>query len=113
LQPNSENTTELEAFEVQMYANTQVLILNQWPVSNKAVYDNGNELWHNNNQVFTNTVGIAQFQLNQLGDHIISAAGEEIKNSCKSGYRLRGIIRPTNWCLSKSCLRRLSEYLFR
>jgi hypothetical protein len=79
VEPNFENTAELEAFEVQMYANAQMLILNQWPVSNKAVYDNGNELWHNNNQVFTNIVGIAQFQLNQLGDHIISAAGEEIK----------------------------------
>lgn len=70
---------QLQEFELQMYPNSQVYTLDQWPISSEAVFDNDSELWYNDNQVFTNSDGKAEFQLEQLGAHIISADGEEIK----------------------------------
>lgn len=69
----------LNEYEMEMYANAQVYIIDQAAVPNTAVYDNDSELWFNNNQVFTNSEGLAEFQLDQLGDHIISANDEKIK----------------------------------
>lgn len=85
---------QLEAYEMQMYPNAQVYTLDQWFISNKAVYDNNSELWFNDNQVFTNTNGFAEFQLNQLGDHIILADGEEIKIHIHQATGLEEISHP-------------------
>lgn len=82
---------QLEQFEMEMYSGAQVYTLSQIAIPNVAVYDNEVELWYNENRVFTNSEGQAEFQLVQLGDHIISADEEEIKIHIQASTGVSGL----------------------
>jgi len=85
---------QLQEYEMQMYPNAQVYTLDQWAVGNQAIFNNDSELLYNGNQVFTNAVGQAEFQLNQLGAHIISADGEKIKIYVKQATGIEEMDNP-------------------
>lgn len=85
----------LEEFDLQMYANAQVYTLDHRSIPDRLIYDNNNELWYNENQVITNSEGQANFQLNQLGEHIISADGEEILIHVNQATAIDEIAKPS------------------
>jgi len=86
--------TVLEEFEMQMYANAQVYTLDQWSLANKSLFADGETLWYNESPVITDNEGIASFQLNELGDHLISADGEEILIHVNQATALEEIAKP-------------------
>jgi hypothetical protein len=84
----------LEEFEMQMYQNAQVYTLDQWSLANKSLLANGEVLWYNEFPVTTDEEGLAKFQLNELGDHIISADGEEILIHVNQATAIEEIAKP-------------------
>ncbi len=84
--------TVLEEFEMQMYANAQVYILDQWSLANKSLFADGEVLWYDESPVITDEYGLASFQLNELGNHLISADGEEILIHVNQATALEEII---------------------